>query len=76
MKSTFYNVPPMCNSRNHQVFELGLEHPKEFQKFAIFTQSLLTRSSKLQDLIGQLESELGDKGPETTEGKRVAKPQT
>lgn len=41
-----------------------------------FTSSLLTRSSKLSELIGQLEMELGEKKPESQDGKRVSKPQT
>lgn len=47
---------------------------EEYQKFCSFTTSLLNRSSKLSDLMGQLESELGDKDEKSTEGKRVAKP--
>lgn len=47
---------------------------QEYQKFVTFAQSLLSRSTRLADLIGQLEIELGDKDPETIEGKRVKKP--
>lgn len=47
---------------------------EEYQKFCSFTASLLSRSSKLSELVGQLESELGDKDEKSTEGKRVAKP--
>ncbi|CAK9018760.1 Uncharacterized protein SCF082_LOCUS14219 [Durusdinium trenchii] len=35
---------------------------KEHQKFVTFAQSLLSRSTKLADLVGQLEIEIGDKG--------------
>lgn len=47
---------------------------QEHQKFVTFAQSLLSRSTKLADLVGQLEIEIGDKGSETTDGKRVKKP--
>lgn len=48
---------------------------KEYQKFKQFADSLLTRSSKLTDIIGQLEGLLGESGkdPESSDGKRVTK---
>ena len=46
---------------------------QEFTKFVTFTSSLLSRSSKLSELMGELESELGDKPADSTEGKRVEK---
>ena len=49
---------------------------QDYLKFASFTSSLLARSSKLSDLVGQLESELGDKDKESAEAKRVGKPHT
>jgi len=49
---------------------------QEHVKFTRFTDSLLTRSSKLANLAQQLENALEElgKGPETSDGKRVAKP--
>lgn len=47
---------------------------KEHVKFSTFTSSLLSRSSKLSDLISQIESAFGDKSAESLEGKRVTKP--
>jgi hypothetical protein len=49
---------------------------QDYLKFASFTSSLLSRSSKLSDLVSQLESELGDKDKESVEAKRVGKPHT
>ena len=49
---------------------------QEYSKFVTFTSALLSRSSKLSELVGQLEMELGEKDPASSDGKRVAKPQT
>lgn len=48
---------------------------EEYGKFAKFTDSLLARSTKLSDLIGQLESCLTEtnKTQDSIEGKRVEK---
>ena len=49
---------------------------QELVKFRQFGDSLLTRSTKLTELIGSLEAalETNQKGPESLEGKRVTKP--
>lgn len=49
---------------------------QEHQKFKTFTDSLLARSAKISELIGQLESALQEAGKdsESHEGKRVTKP--
>lgn len=49
---------------------------KEYQKFKQFSDSLLTRSSKLTEIIAQLETLLGETGKDeqSSEGKRVSKP--
>lgn len=49
---------------------------QEFVKFRQFGDSLLTRSTKLTEIIGSLEAALeqNQKGPESLEGKRVTKP--
>ena len=49
---------------------------QEFVKFRQFGDSLLTRSTKLTEIIGNLEATLEQmhKGPESLEGKRVTKP--
>lgn len=48
---------------------------QEFEKFTMFTSSLLTRSSKLADLVQQLETALMEAGKaeDTLEGKRVTR---
>lgn len=48
---------------------------QEYEKFARFTDSLLSRSSKLTDLSQQLENGLVEAGKdcESSEGKRVSK---
>lgn len=47
---------------------------QEFDRFKSFASSLLSRSSKIDDLIAELENAVGiaKKGPETPEGRRVA----
>lgn len=49
---------------------------QEYDKFTRFTDSLLSRSSKLANIAQQLENTLEElgKGPESSDGKRVAKP--
>lgn len=46
---------------------------QEFDRFKSFASSLLSRSSKISDLIAELETSvaIAKKGPETSEGKRV-----
>ena len=68
------SVPTPLFNLNIQHLIVWIVNVKEFQKFTTFTNSLLNRSSKLSELISQLEIELGDKGEESIEGKRVAKP--
>ncbi|CAK8993376.1 Uncharacterized protein SCF082_LOCUS3479 [Durusdinium trenchii] len=48
---------------------------QEFERFKAFTSSLLSRASKIADMISELEAatEAAGKGPETADGKRVAK---
>lgn len=54
---------------------LGFE---EYGKFKQFTDSLITRSSKLAELINSLEGALEESGKdaESADGKRVSKPPT
>lgn len=49
---------------------------QEYQKFKVFTDSLLSRNSKLVELISQLENELIENGKSenSPEAKRVGKP--
>ena len=53
-------------------------HLQEHQKFKQFTDSLLSRSSKVTDLIGQLEDALAEsgKGDESSDAQRVKKSNT
>ncbi|CAL1140564.1 unnamed protein product [Cladocopium goreaui] len=48
---------------------------QEFDRFKTFANSLLGRSSKISDLISELEgaAEIAKKGSETSDGQRVAK---
>lgn len=49
---------------------------QEYRQFKVFCDSLLTRSSKLSDIIASLESTLGELGKDESapESKRVTKP--
>ena len=49
---------------------------QEFDRFKTFSTSLLNRSTKLSELVVELETaaEAAGKGPETNEGERVKKP--
>ena len=49
---------------------------QEFDRFKSFATSLLNRSTKLSELVVDLETaaDAACKGPETNEGKRVKKP--
>ena len=51
---------------------------QEYNRFKQFATSLLNRSSKLGDMITDLQAvaELAKKGPDTLEGKRVIKSAT
>ena len=48
---------------------------QDYDKFNVFCNSLLGRTTKLADLCQQLESALdeAEKSPESSEGQRVAK---
>ena len=49
---------------------------QDFHKFKVFTDSLLTRNSKIAELISQLENELIETGKseDSPEANRVGKP--
>lgn len=51
---------------------------KEYIKFKQFADSLLSRATKLTELVGELEGTLEEinKGPETLEAQRVSRPYT
>lgn len=52
---------------------------QEYEKFGKFAQSILSRQSKLTDLVQQLETEMGfvaDKGKDAPDVKRAEKPMT
>lgn len=56
----------------------GAHRNQEYSKFARFAESLLQRSTKLSDLIGNLHAALEQcgKSEDSLEGKRVTKPMT
>ena len=56
-------------------FTARLQCMQDYDKFNVFCNSLLGRTTKLADLCQQLESALdeAEKSPESSEGQRVAK---
>ena len=62
------------NRQNKQTYG----HLQEYAKFKVFTDSLLSRASKISDLINQLESVFSETGKpdDGQDASRLKKPET
>ena len=58
----------------HVLSQTTLTFSQEFNNLKKLGDSLLTRSSKLTDLIGKIESETGEKEVDSPERKRAEQP--